>query len=283
MQVLEEDIFYENCYPGVTVGALSLPYGLLLIDAPLRIEDIRNWRSVLHSRGGGMRMLVSLDAHLDRLLGVRMMEASTLLHHKTASRTKKYPTIFKGQVDESGSEWELCTPLGSRRWAPPDFVFTSEITLHWGKYTVKVVYKPGPMSGACWVVVPETKIVFIGDAVVINQPPFLAHAHIPIWLKTLDVLNTPEYHGFTIVSGRGGPVGAGIIQKQYEFLEYVHQQIEDLAAEGAPVKKVRALAPKLLERIDYPPNRRGFYTLRLAYGLEHYYRKHYLPEEKRKK
>ncbi|GAB4520911.1 MAG: hypothetical protein Fur0018_00940 [Anaerolineales bacterium] len=283
MQILEEGIFYENCYPGVTVGALSLSHGLLLIDAPLRTEDIRNWRSVLHSRGNNTRLLVSLDAHLDRLLGVRMMEAPVLVHHKTGSTIKKYPSVFKGQSEESGSEWELCAPLGSRRWTSQDFVFTSEVTLHWGGHTVQVLHMPGPMSGACWTVIPDAKIAFIGDAIVQHQPPFLGHAHIPTWLQTLDVLGAPEYKDFTLVSGRGGPVSAQDIQQQYELLAYIHQKMESMAAENASIKTVRALAPELLERIEYPPNRRGFYTMRLEYGLERYYRKHYLPEEKRKK
>ncbi len=283
MQTIDEGIFYEHCYPGVTVGAISLPHGILLIDAPLRLEDIRSWRSALHSRSGGDRLLVSLDAHYDRTLGTRLMECPIAAHYKTASLIKKRPSIFKGQSDESGAEWELCAPLGSRRWGVPDITFTSQLILHWGGPEIHIEHHAGPMQGSCWVVVPEAKIAFIGDAVFKEQPPFLSNANLSAWMQNLDLLSGEAYQGFTLVSGRGGLVAAEDIRIQRAFLERTHQALEALADEGAPARAARALAPELLESIPYPPKRRGFYTLRLEYGLETYYKRHHLAEEKRKK
>ena len=39
MHKIEQGIYYENAYPGVTIGAVILPLGTVLIDAPLRAED----------------------------------------------------------------------------------------------------------------------------------------------------------------------------------------------------------------------------------------------------
>jgi hypothetical protein len=50
-----------------------------LIDAPFRADDVRTWRSALLNLGGGVdRMLVNLDAHLDRTLGTRAMECTVV-------------------------------------------------------------------------------------------------------------------------------------------------------------------------------------------------------------
>ncbi len=283
MHTIDEGIFYEDCYPGVTVGAISRPHGLLLIDAPLRTEDIRNWRSVLHSRGGGERMLVALDAHYDRTLGLRMMEAPVITHHKTAAVLKKRTGLFKGQGDESGAEWELCAPLGSRRWLQPDFTFTVQVTLHWGKSEINIEHHPGPMQGAAWVLVPQRKVAFVGDAVFKDQPPFLANADIPAWLETLDVLEEMTRDGFVIIIGRSGTAVQQDVIAQRDFLLRVQDALDELHARKAPPKQARSLAPGLLETLTTPANRRGFYTLRLEYGLEAYYRRHYIKEEKRRK
>ena len=266
----------------MTVGAISRPHGLLLIDAPLRTEDIRNWRSVLHSRGGGERMLVALDAHYDRTLGLRMMEAPVITHHKTAAVLKKRTGLFKGQGDESGAEWELCAPLGSRRWLQPDFTFTVQVVLHWGKSEISIEHHPGPMQGAAWVVVPQREVAFVGDAVFKNQPPFLANADIPAWLETLDLLEEMTRDGF-IVIGRNGPVVQQEVIAQRDFLLRVQEALDDLHARKAPPKQARSLTSALLETLTIPANRRSLYTLRLEYGLEAYYRRHYVKEEKRRK
>ncbi len=39
MQQINRNIFFEDGYLGVTIGALVFPHGLILIDAPLRSED----------------------------------------------------------------------------------------------------------------------------------------------------------------------------------------------------------------------------------------------------
>jgi len=62
--------------------------------------------------------------------------------------------------------------------------------------TVKVEYHPGPATGASWVILPELQIVFVGDAVLRNQPPFLANADLPTWLDTLSLLGSPAFKGW---------------------------------------------------------------------------------------
>ena len=51
MQQIEHGIYIENSYPGVTVGAILLPMGTILVDAPLRAEDARAWLNVIYNLG----------------------------------------------------------------------------------------------------------------------------------------------------------------------------------------------------------------------------------------
>ena len=85
MQQIDPGIYYEDSYLGVTLGALIMPRGTIMIDAPLRGEDARSWRSVLISqRSGPNRLLVNLDTHPDRTLGARAMECPIVAHKHTA-------------------------------------------------------------------------------------------------------------------------------------------------------------------------------------------------------
>ncbi len=47
MHQIEPGILYENSYFGVTLGALISPSGVIMIDAPLRGEEARAWRTIL--------------------------------------------------------------------------------------------------------------------------------------------------------------------------------------------------------------------------------------------
>jgi len=114
MQEISEHVYIERAYPGVTLGAINWPHGLILIDSPFRPEDVRAWRASLLNLGGGVeRLLVNLDVHADRKLGARAMECTVVGHEKMAHVFRNRPVTFKAQGNETGAEWEQYNGLGS--------------------------------------------------------------------------------------------------------------------------------------------------------------------------
>ena len=229
MQEISPHIYIDTQYAGVTLGAISWAHGLVLVDAPFRPEDVRSWRSALLNLGGGVdRLLISLDAHLDRTLGVRAMDSIILTHEKVAAIFRNRPMTSKAQGADTGADCELYNGIGGVRWAPPDLTFSNSMQIHWGEQPLTLEHRPGPAAGASWVVLPEDRVAFIGDAVVVDQPPFLASADLPAWIETLKLLLTPEYRNYTLVCGRGGIVVADHIRQQVRVLDSIHRALERL-------------------------------------------------------
>ena len=279
MQKIAEGVYIETGYAGVTLGALALPHNVILIDAPLLPEDARSWRASLRNQGRGVdRLLVNLDAHTDRTLGARAMECPVIAHEESARFARGRSAVFKAHYPESGAEWETCEGLGGIRWLHPSITLTHRIFLHWGEHLVSVEHHPGPMSGAIWVVVPDLKVVFVGDAVLLDQPPFLADANIEEWVESLDLLLSSTYRGYTIVSGRGGLVAVETVRAQRRYLKDVRKRLERLAKRNAPPEATENLVPKLLSGFDFPAKREELYTRRLRYGLNRYYTRRYYPK-----
>jgi glyoxylase-like metal-dependent hydrolase (beta-lactamase superfamily II) len=279
MHEIAHGIYSENSYPGVTLGALILPQGTIMIDAPLRAEDARTWRTALHSLGGNSkRLLVNMDSHTDRTLGARAMECTIIAHQKTAQIFRGRPSVFKGQNAESGSEWETQNESVGTRWAIPDITFSQRVSLHWGQPDVILEYHPGPAVGAIWVIIPAERVVFVGDAVLANQPAFLASADIPSWLETLDILES-SYNDYTVVSGRGGPIPFGEVKKQQIHLKHILEALEKLAQLNAFSEETERLIPTLLSDFKFPTKLEDQYTQRFRHGLYQYYAHHYRPME----
>ena len=73
--------------------------------------------------------------------------------------------------------------------------------------------------------VPDDKVVFLGDAVLKDQPPFIAHADLPAWMEALELLiefrNIAAIH---FVSGRGGTASTSAIKAQLELMEEIHTE-----------------------------------------------------------
>jgi glyoxylase-like metal-dependent hydrolase (beta-lactamase superfamily II) len=280
MQELAHHVYIETGYAGVTLGAITWLHGLVLLDAPFRAEDARSWRSALLNLGGGVdRLLVNLDAHFDRTLGARAMDCTVVGHEKMAEIFRNRPVSFKTQGNETGAEWELYNGLGSIRWVPPEITFNERMSIHWDENPLLLESHPGPSTGAVWAVLPEQRIAFVGDALVPEQPPFLASANLPVWINTLKPLLTPAYQDYLLISGRNGPVAHQQVRKQISYLENMHHMLEKLASQKAPASETERLVPALLKDFDIPAHREVQYRQRLHYGIYHYYIRHYQPTE----
>lgn len=279
MQEIAAHVFIETAYPGVTLGAINTPHGLILIDSPLRAEDTRSWRATLLNLGGGVeRLLVNLDAHFDRTLGSRAMDCTVVSHEKVSQIFRNRPVTFKTQGSETGADWELYTNLGSIRWAPPEVTFTDEISIHWGSTPIRLEYRPGASLGALWVHLPEEKIVFVGDAVVPNQPPYLASADVPVWIEALRLLLSEQFKNHTLISGRGGMVTQAQVRAQLGYLERVRTRIEGLVEAGGKVEDTEALIAPLLQGFEILPEQRALFEQRLRWGLRQYFLRRNYPE-----
>lgn len=279
MQEITPQVYMETGYAGVTLGAINWPHGLILIDSPFRADDARSWRSSLVNMGGGVeRVLVNLDAHVDRTLGARAMECTILAQDKVARVFHSRPLSFKSQSIETGADWELVGNLGSVRWAPPELTFTEHLKIYWDEEPMRVEHHPGSATGSSWVVLPQQRVVFVGDCVVVNQPPFFATADLPQWIEQLETLLSEEYREYLVISGRGGLASYRDIHSQLLFLRKTQERIEKLAAQNAPVEQIHTLSLALLADFDPPDGRETQFRQRLHWGLRQYYLRHYQPE-----
>lgn len=277
MQEIAPRVYIETAYTGVTLGAINWTHGLILIDAPIRPEDARSWRSALLNLGGGVdRILVNLDGHLDRTLGSRLMDCTVVGHEKLVQIFRSRPTTLKSQTMETGSEWETQSIVGSVRWLPPEITFTDHLQVHWNEgEPLLLEAHPGPNPAAIWAILPGEKVIFVGDAIIPKQPPFLANANIPLWLESLKLLLSPEYREYILISGRGGMVTAGEVRWQIHYLEKIQKLLEELAARRASPEETESLVKPLLVGLDTDAEKQERYRQRLVYSLKQYYHRHY--------
>lgn len=277
MQEIANQVYIEEQYPGVILGVVSLPHGLIQIDAPPSPEDGRSWRaSLLNLSTAAERILVNLDAHPDRTLGVRGMECTVIAHEKTVQAFRNRPNTFKAQGDETGADWESVVGIGSVRWSLPEISFTSRMVIDWNDQPVILEHHSGPTAGASWVIIPSAKVIFVGDLVLKNQPPFIAFANLSEWIDSLKIL-IDQYSDYTVVSGRSGVVSQSVIQAQLDLLTNINQKLEVLGQKRAGPEALEPLAQELLTSIKAPADRQKQFARRLIYGLRHYYMRRYHP------
>ncbi|GAP21346.1 MBL fold metallo-hydrolase [Leptolinea tardivitalis] len=278
MEEIAHNVFIETGFIGVTVAAIPFSQGQILIDSPFRNDDIRSWRaSLVNLAAGGERVLINLDAHYDRTLGSRAMEATLITHEATATAFRSRPLTFKNQHLGTGAAWEQSNNLGTIRWIPPDITFDHSISLYPDSVTLTVEHHAGPMAGSCWVEIPEAKVLFVGDALPVDQPPFLANADIPAWINSLEILASGRFSGYKLVSGRGGVTSFEKIPALVKWLKGVEEKIISLGEKSVPPEETAGLVSGLIGEFSMPTELKSQYTDRLKWGLFQYYAHCYFP------
>lgn len=276
MEEIAHNIFIESSYPGVVLGVLKLKHGVMMVDAPFRSQDQQSWQARVVNLGGGVdKVLVMLDTHIDRTLGISAMEANVLGHENSVEIIRERPTTVRGQDIDVGADWETYDPPVTIRWVAPNMTYTDKVFINWDDGPIVLSHQPGAHFAGSWLQYDAEKIIFVGDSLVINQPPFLAWADLDQWLKELAWLESDIFKGYQIVGGRNGLISATSIEQMIEFLEKTKENVDDLVAEDHLTDKISAVVPDLLKTLTFDKSLAEFYENRLSWGLKQYIKRHY--------
>jgi glyoxylase-like metal-dependent hydrolase (beta-lactamase superfamily II) len=273
-----KDLHIEKEFPGTFLGLVMGEGRALLIDAPLRPEEVRDWLAMVNEMAEP-RYLVLLDAHPDRSLGARHVNLPRISSAVTAETIESWPDTFKGSAKPKGIEADNLNRITGVKRAVPDVVFKDEMTVALPGRPVRLVHRPGPTAGSIWAEIPSKSTVFIGDAVTVNEPPYLGMADIEAWMETLDILRDPPYDEYKVLSSRDGLVDRDEINNMARFLRKVPVRLERMEERQDPEGAAVTIASELVE--DFSPTiaRTPIAEHRLQAGLVELYRRRHPDED----
>jgi hypothetical protein len=269
MEEIAHNIFIEMGCPGVVSSVIKLSQGLLIIDAPMRADDRQAWQQTLGDLGGGKRrLMVLLDTHTDRLYGTQMIEYPILAQENTLQIIRDLPSTQRVSDLQDASDPDTYDLPQSVRWAMPDLTYSNQVSIHWDEHPVVVTHQPGSNMAGSWVRYDPAKVIFVGDSVVIKQPPYLGWCDLDHWIDELNELCSDRYKGYKIIGGRNGVVQQRSIGKMIELLSIVKTFVVDASATENPEEGLDQFALRLLREINYDRDLRDHYTSRLVRGLK---------------
>jgi glyoxylase-like metal-dependent hydrolase (beta-lactamase superfamily II) len=256
MRKIASGIFIEDEYSAVMLGAVVTKEGVIAIDSPLRVDDTRAWISTL-SDLGRVRYLVFMDSHIDRVLGARVLNIPTIAHDQTRITISGWSDSFKGRANPIGADADRLKRITGVRRAVPQLTFSDKMRIFLGEHEFHFLHRPGPASGAIWLLLPDAKVIFIGDAVTVSEPPYFGNANIEQWLKSLDDLRTSRFRSFKIISGRDGLIKRNDINTMARFLRRIPNRIQDFAKQGATPELADGYAKELISSYKKVPSARN--------------------------
>ena len=272
MQEIASNINIEHNSLGLIAGIIQNTHGTVLIDSPMRQEDMGAWKnSTARLSIGKDRYMVVLDTNYDRLLSIKGYDYVIVAHAETISPIRsRFSSI---RVNEEGAQYESSEQvIGSTRMHPPEIIFEDKMSIHLGDLSIELEHHPGSNQAGIWAIVPERKVVFVGDSVVVDQPPFLAYANLAAWEQDLKELASRRFSGFQVVSSRSGLVNKDQIKTMSKNITFIKKIFDKLLETDAPLEvwqaKIPAISSRMIELDLF--NSEIFYN-RLHWGITTYY------------
>jgi glyoxylase-like metal-dependent hydrolase (beta-lactamase superfamily II) len=251
MRKLARHVFLENEYVGVHVGLISVDDSLLLVDAPLLVDEAREWLEVISGKGRP-RYLAFLDSHPDRVLGAMNYDIPIIAQYGTMDEMRGWSDTFKGGAHPIGADADQFKRIVGVQKVVPDLAFSNEMSLYLNELELTFLHRTGPRNGSMWLLIPSERAVFIGDYVTVSQPPYFGAADIDRWLKGLDELRHSPLRDYKIISSRDGLVKRDDINNMARFLRKIPLRLKDLTGGEDDEEIARKHASALLKSYALP-------------------------------
>ena len=266
MQKLTPNVFLETKFIGVNLGLVVTGEGLLLVDSPLHTEDVDEWWKVVSERGRP-KFLILLDSHPDRVLGSRTMKLPAIAQDQTLKTIREWADTFKGNAHPIGAEADQLKRITGVNNAIPEITFSERMVIHMAGKEIVFLHRPGPRRGSMWMVIPDLSVVFVGDTVTIDEPPYVGTSVIEAWLNSLDELRSSDMKSYTLISSYGGRIDRKDINNTARFLRKVQRRVEKLESGKNRHEEIERLAKDLMEDFSIRSIQEDLILKRLKTGL----------------
>jgi len=279
---LAPGVFVETGFRRVNVGAILTDEGFVLIDTPPYPNDAQYWREMLAALSDKpVLAIINTDSHRDRVIGNSWFDARVIVAHEdTIAQLKNLPSTFVDAALEtltiSPHERNVFSGVELRI---PTVGFTRRMQLRYGDRTIPLLAMPGPTAGSLWVHLPEQRLLFASDSVVVNQHPYISSPCTKDWLESLTMLRRTRFPADRIIPGRGPLVDKDATEPLSNYLRLARRRVHSLYHAGRPRADTSTLVPELLDLFPYHEEDLENVQRRIKGGLDRIYEEFKLNEK----
>jgi cyclase len=210
------------------VGFVITGEGVILIDTPMLPDDARLWLEAIRSRTEEeIRYIINTDHHRGHIIGNQYFPMATVIAHEFAWKNMKsygdsfrtrLLNLYRNRMPEAAKEWKQHLKI-----VEPEITFSGRTILYKGDKEIHLIPVGGHTPATIVVHLPEDGLLFAGDVVVTDRPPFLSQGDTKEWLEALTYLRKIRYD--VLIPGHGELCGKEATENMSEFLRTVRRKV----------------------------------------------------------
>jgi len=264
------NIFIETEFHGANVAFIVTGEGVMLIDTPMLPNDARFWLSEIKRRTDQeIIYIINTDHHRAHVIGNQFFPMATVVAHEYAwKEMKSYGdsfrtrliNMYRDRIPEAVAEWKRNLQI-----IKPEITFTGRIFFFKGDKEIHLIPVGGHTSATTVIYFPNEKLLFTGDVVVTDRPPFLSQGNTRQWLQALTYLRKLHYD--ILIPGHGEPAGKEATENMSNYLRMVRRKVRSAYHAGLPKADTARSLSHLIRYWPIPPSEKPKADRRFKSGL----------------
>lgn len=263
-------IFVETEYHGANVAFVVSGEGVILIDSPMLPTEALHWRAEIEKRTGEeIVYIINTDHHRAHVIGNQYFPTGAVIAHEHAwKEMKSYGdsfrtrllNMYRDRMPEAVEVWQQDLEI-----IKPEVTFTGRTVLYQGDKEIHLIPVGGHTPATTVVYFPQEKLLFAGDVVVTNRPPFLSQGDTREWLEALTYLRKLHYD--ILIPGHGELTGKEATENMSEYLRMVRRKVRSAYRSGLSKADTARSLSHLVREWPIPPFERPKVDRRFKSGL----------------
>lgn len=234
MREISPGIFVETDQRGANYSAILTDDGFVVIDSPIVPKQAIAFRNDLKQIAGGKPFLyiINTDHHRGHIVGNQYFVPTPVIAHDIAwKHMKGYGDNFKQRViDSFKKEPEIQAQFTDIQIIVPKITFSHRLDIVRGGRDIRIIRIGGHTAATSAIWLPNEKILFVGDAVWVDQHPYMAQGNSKEWLDGLTFIR--KLRSDQIVPGRGPVCGREGTERMSEYIRYMRARVRTFHRQG---------------------------------------------------
>ncbi|MCB9076329.1 MAG: MBL fold metallo-hydrolase [Anaerolineaceae bacterium] len=270
LQEIAKNVFVEQEYEGANVGCILTEAGAVVIDTPMVPEEARHWAKTVSELTDRVLYVFNTDHHRSHILGNQFFNAPIMAHEAAWKEMANYKDTFIERTKNLFKKrTEVQKQLDQIRIMKPELAFTGRLIMYKGGREIHFVHFGGHTPATSGLFLPDERILFTGDLVVVNEHPALGQCNSEEWLAQLRWLRRQDFA--VMVPGHGPLCNVDDSEPVSEYIRALRSKVRSQYKSGRTKAEAAVVISQMIDFFTYRPGEKSLIEKRIRAGVSRVY------------
>jgi len=270
MQEIAPGVYIKSDYEGANVGCILTKVGAIVVDTPLIPADGKAWSAEVGKLTDKVLCVFNTDHHRAHIMGNQYFDAPVIAHEEAWREISSYKDTFIERTKNIFKKQpEIADQFDEINLKQPEITFTGRLFLKKGGREVHFVYLGGHTPATSGVWLPNERILFTGDVVVVGEHPSLGQSISKEWLEVLTRLRKTSLN--CIVPGHGPLCNVEATEPVSDYIRTMRSKVRSQYRSGRTKSEAAVVISQMIDCFPYRPGDKSFVEKRIRAGISRVY------------